>query len=96
MTCCKILEKFLPWADFSKSALQIIFKNYGLILIYNVSKRNLCLKKHREGQGWGKNPGNLKNPWEWEKLVFTGKNCLFQNTCLKSILNHWQINDGMF
>ncbi len=52
--------------------------------------------------GLGKNPGNSKNPWEWEKLVFTGKNekngknCLFLNTCLKSMLNHWQINDGMF
>jgi hypothetical protein len=32
--------------------------------------------------GLGKNPGNSKNPWEWEKLVFTGKNEKNGKNCL--------------
>jgi hypothetical protein len=49
----------------------------------------------------GKKPGKFeKKPWEWENMVFTGengRNCLFfQNTSLKSMLNRWKINDGMF
>ncbi len=42
-----------------------------------------------EFPGLGKNPGNLKKP------MGMGKTGFFQNTCLKCILNHWQINDTM-
>jgi hypothetical protein len=30
------------------------------------------------------------------KMEKTGKIAFFQNTCLESMLNHWQINDRMF
>jgi hypothetical protein len=48
----------------------------------------------------GKKPGKFEkthgNGKNWFLLGKTGKIAFFQNTCLKSILNHWQINDGMF
>jgi hypothetical protein len=43
-----------------------------------------------------KTHGNGKNLFLPGKMGKTGKIAFFQNTCLKSILNHWQINDGMF
>jgi hypothetical protein len=60
--------------------------------------------------GLGKNPGNSKKPMgmrktdvyreKWKKtgkMEKTGKISFFQNTCLKSMLNHWHIhNNGMF
>jgi hypothetical protein len=33
---------------------------------------------------------------KWEKREKREKLPFFQTPCLKSILNHWQINDGMF
>ncbi len=38
--------------------------------------------------GMGKTPGNLKNPWEWEKLVFTGENGKNGKNCLKLFKKH--------
>jgi hypothetical protein len=46
--------------------------------------------------GWEKTLGNGKNWLLPEKMGKTRKLSFFQNTCLKSMLNHWQINDGMF
>ncbi len=52
--------------------------------------------------GLGKNSGNSKkthgNGKHWllpGKMGKTGKIAFFQNTCLKSILGCWQINDEM-
>jgi hypothetical protein len=47
-------------------------------------------------QGWEKTHGNGKNWFLPRKMGKTGKIAFFQNTCLESMLNHWQINDRMF
>jgi hypothetical protein len=51
----------------------------------------------------GKKPGKFeKTHGNWKNWFLPGKMGkreklpFFQNTCLKSLLNHWQINDGMF
>jgi hypothetical protein len=50
-------------------------------------------KNHFFKQGWEKTREIRKNPWEWEKLVFTGKNgkngknCLFLKIHVKSLVN---------
>jgi hypothetical protein len=46
----------------------------------------------------GKKPGKFeKKPMRMGKTGFyREKFPFFQNTCLKSMLNHLQINDGMF
>jgi hypothetical protein len=43
-----------------------------------------------------KTHGNEKNWFLPGKMGKTGKVAFFQNTCLKSILNHWQILMGCF
>jgi hypothetical protein len=52
--------------------------------------------------GLGKNPGNSKKPMGMRKTGFyrekweKREKLPFLNTCLKSMLNHWQITDEMF
>jgi hypothetical protein len=56
-------------------------------------------KYYRVGKKPGKfekTHGNGKNWFLPEKMRKTGKIAFFQNTSLKNMLNHWQINDGMF
>ncbi len=49
----EILEKFPLWADLSKSALQIIFKNIFLINSWSIPSKSRSGRKRHAGQtGW--------------------------------------------
>ncbi len=92
---------------FSASSVKAFFENYLFILHFLVFWLfEYCffyiilflIFPLLNKSGLGKNPGNSKKPMgmgkngfyreKWEKRE---KLSFFQNTCLKSMLNHWQI-----
>jgi hypothetical protein len=64
--------------------------------IFEIQNKGHFIRVGKKPGKFEKNHGNGKNWFLPEKIGKTGKIAFFQNTCLKSILNHWQINDGMF
>ncbi len=73
-----------------KEDTQIEFHNFDFTILFDQWENSIFSLIGWNFQGWEKKPGKFEKWEKREKLPF------FQNTCLKSILNHWKINDEMF
>ncbi len=90
-----LADKIEFYRSIEASVIDLIHSMYNFTPLWKFPNFN--------SQDWEKTREIQKNPWEWEKLVFTGKNgkngknCLFLKYMFKKhVKKHWQINDEMF